>query len=297
MSNDRPEYDFKIEVKEGQKKAVQCDWTKVRKRLEERNWTPKRYKTGIDALDKVLGGGLPNGLTVFAGEAGGGKTKMAHAIVESIAERFPEDIDNDNPRVLYVCTESLADDPGRDICHVADYTIFIPNWERAVNELFGIIQKLQVDLCVVDSVTNYLSSTRKAVEEADIRAGLRMINSLADRNIPIVGISQIRGSGQYERAAGGQAVDHSANLLLNFKKQAIEASWDEDRYNASLGSVVWTMQVMKDKLRHAKQDTTYKVVYDKNGMDLKDITHLASLKKQSRGAEKGSDKRKKGRYD
>lgn len=296
MTN-RPEYNFRIEAKEGQAVPIKYEWGKLKKRLEDRQWTPRRYKTGLAALDKVLGGGIPNGLSIFAGPAGSGKTRLAHQIVESIADRFPDDIDNDDPRVLYVCTESMADDPGRDICHVADYTVFIPNVEKAVNQLFGIIEELRVDVCVVDSVTNFLSSTRKAVEEADIRAGLRMINSLADRNLPIIGLSQIRGSGQYERAAGGQAVDHSANMLISFQKKPIEASWDEDRYGASMGSVVWTMQVMKDKLRHARQDVVYKVNYsDKGELDLKDLTHMSTLKKQSRGADKGKERRKS-RYD
>jgi predicted ATP-dependent serine protease len=291
--DDRPTYKFQIELKEGQMKPLQYDQNKVMRRLEERGWTPRRYKTGLPVVDKVLGGGLSNGLTMFIGPAGCGKTRMAHSIVESIAAMFPDDIDNDDPRVLYVCTESLADDPGRDISHVADYTIFIPNWERAINELFGLITELKVDVAVVDSVTNFLSSTRKAVDEADVRAGLRMINSLADRHIPIIGISQIRGSGQYQHPAGGHAVDHAANMVVNFEKKAIEASWDVERYGESLGAVAWTLQVMKDKLRAAKQDTIHKVVYDKKGIpSLRDLTHLETARKQARGAE-----RKKSRYD
>ena len=272
----REKYKFEIEVDDGKRSAVKYEKKKVMNRLKEKRWSYNRFSTGLSSVDKAFGGGLPQGLTVFYGVGGSGKSMLAKAIAEGVSNRFPDDIENEDFPVLYVMTESGVDNPGYDLVHAADYTAYIPNWEKAVNELFGLIIETGVKMVVIDSVTNFLSRTRKAVEEADIRGGLKLINQLSDGVLPILAISQIRGSSvNYQYPAGGRAVDHTGNLICKFARVPIEASWDTKNYGEPVGAIAYTMQIEKDKQGLARQNCIYKVTYNEDEPNLQDIRFIA----------------------
>jgi len=190
-------------------------------------------------------------LTIIIGEPGTGKSLFARAIGRSCMKKL-----------LYACCESLADYPKEDSIRM-NYTRFLPKWDKAIDEFFGTALAYDADIGIIDSVTTFLSETTKAVEEADVRPGVFQIAKLCDRQIPIIAISQMRGSGAYMYPAGGQAVSHAASLLIKMNRIKIDNHWIAERFGRKEGEILWTLEVIKDKEGAAVQHKEFEVNYDK----------------------------------
>lgn len=218
--------------------------------------------------DTALVKGLPQGMTVVFGDPGGGKSTFSRDCALHAA--------NLGHKVLYVYAESYSD---KDTLGVhenlmpIDYCTFLPNNTRAVEEVFGkwdgadkpttrvapgYIHYLGADLVVLDSLTTFLSSTRKAVEEADVRGGAFDVNRICEiEQVAVIGVSQARGAGQYTNFAGGTAVGHSGAMVLELAKKKVEARWDAERYQQPEGSIVFTFEVKKDRTGVARQNDVF----------------------------------------
>jgi predicted ATP-dependent serine protease len=210
------------------------------KRMNPGRPNVKRFPTNIPSLDKYLGGGLPSGLTVAYGEAGSGKSLWAKQVAT-----------HTRGKVLYFTCEVLNDAPPKDkFPHVetVDYTKFRPKFDKAIYELFTYINVLKPDLVIIDSLTSFLGVSSKALAESDIRKGVWQIHLQADGGCPILGISEVRGTGYSRTTAGGEGVKHGCTALIQFYEHFLS----NERYassfpNHELGDVVYTIQVMKDK--------------------------------------------------
>jgi len=240
-----------ITVTDDTKKAVE------RRVLQE---TPHfdRFKTNFSDIDRVTGG-FPYGLTIAYGSSGSGKSAFCKKIA---SEHFS----------LYICAESLIDAPVAPGCLSMDYTKFLPFWEKAINELFVAITEYEPDIVFIDSLTTFLSGTKKAVTEADIREGVYTIAKLCLGIIPIVGISEVRFSGGIEYCAGGRAVDHAAVLLINFNKKHINAPWDASRYGRNIGEWIYTVHIDKDKQGIALQNKDFEIKYKGESIIISELT-------------------------
>jgi len=226
-----------------------------KKRLGKR-WSVPRFQTGIPEIDTIFGG-LPNGLIIFCGEAGSGKSTMA----KFICEQYKLDI-SAGRKPLFVGCESEADFPESDNVEKANFVQNLPQSEFAIEQLFSGIEDLNPPFVVIDSLTTFLSGTKKAVEEADVRSGCFEIMKRCERICPIIGISQIRGSGQFSYPAGGQAVAHACTMLVDFKSFIVGTKFVAERYNASEGDGIWTINVRKDRLHEANTKSEFEVLYE-----------------------------------
>lgn len=242
---------------------------KVKWRLNNRRRVVKRYKTNFNSLDEVLGG-LPLGLTVFVGEAKSGKSTLAKLICTK-------------SKVLYVIADSYADIPplgpyGGDF---VDYISFPPRNERAIPEIFGVAKELKSEIIIIDSGTKFLASTTKAVEEADVRGSLFAIANICDGKIPVIVTSEVRGASTLY-PAGGQAVLHTAQMILWFYRKPIISSFVAKRYNALEGQVLYTVEV-SDRFGIADAEREFQVLYNDNKSDvmLKEVRYNPAIERSN----------------
>jgi len=209
-------------------------------RLNTQYKPASRHSTGIPSLDEFFGGGVPNGLSIFWGGSGTGKSLAARNIAI-----------NQTGKVLYICCEVLSDAPDRTkYPHVivADYTRMRPNFQNAVNDLFGMITELKPVLVVIDSLTSFLGVTNKALPESSIREGIWSIHLNAEGLCPIIGTSEVRGVGYNMSTAGGEAVKHGCTMLVYFYKHFIVREAQLLGFpGKNIGDIVYTIEVQKDK--------------------------------------------------
>jgi predicted ATP-dependent serine protease len=223
----------------------------IQYRLQKTKSKYKRYQVDDNGFDEYIQG-IPYGLTIMYGEPGTGKSQMA-AYIANMAVRK-------NFNVLYVFSESSIDTERLNPSVVtADFTAYLPRWEKVIDQIYALLNYTKADILILDSITKLFSETSKAVEEADLRDALSTIKKDLHGAIPIVGISQIRGSGQFSYPAGGRAIDHESDLLINFEKI---------RYRNILGKIkksavneIYTIFVEKDKHGLAYQKSALQVNY------------------------------------
>jgi len=209
----------------------------IKWRLDSKVIKVKKFSTGIKQLDDVFGGGLALGLNTFMGEGGSGKSLMAREIAK-------------NHKTLYLCCEVLSDAPASkeypNVCAV-DYTQYPTKAHKAIGELFTFIEEYKPELVVIDSMTSFFSQSNKALPESDVREMVWKVHQAADNKIPIIGISEIRGQGFNRAPAGGQGVKHGCSMLVDFRAYTIMSESQINLFGASIGDIVYQMQVYKDK--------------------------------------------------
>jgi len=232
---------------------TQTDPNKVLFRLKKDLPKFKRFKVDDNGFDEYIQG-IPFGLTVFYGEPGSGKSKLASYIANSVAAK--------GYHVLYVISESMIDIERLDSSiYTANFTIYLPKWQNVLDQIYALLNHTKADLLILDSITKLFSETSKAVEEADLRDALSQLKQDLSGVIPIIGISQIRGSGQFLYPAGGRAIDHESDLLIYFEKIPYRNVLGKIRKSAV--NDIYTMHVEKDKHGLAYQSSALQVKYKK----------------------------------
>ena len=242
---DKTKYDF------GKLPLYDADKVKYRKHLKKR--FTKRMKTNIETFDKFING-LPYSLIVFYGMSGTGKSLLAKSIAKHV-----------DGKVVYIMAESKTDNPFKENKNIVpyDYTSFRPNWQKAKDEVLGIIADEKADLCVIDSATHFFGQSQKAIEESDLRVAYFELAKACEHKLPIIAITQVRGTNQnFMYPAGGQAISHAASLLMKFKRLELDDKWSAERFGVEIGSIIYTCIVIKDKEGMARQNQEYMIKYD-----------------------------------
>jgi DNA repair protein RadA/Sms len=168
-----------------------------------------RQNTGMEELNRVLGGGMVSGsIILIGGEPGIGKSTLLLQMALNIA----------NTRVLYVSGE----ESNRQLKMRAD-RIGIKNEdclilnETSTSEIFRHIGDLQPNLVIIDSIqtlhTDNLESSAGSISQIKETA-FELQKFAKTTNIPVILIGHITKDGNI---AGPKLLEHMVDTVLNFE--------------------------------------------------------------------------------
>lgn len=211
-------------------------FSKIKWRLNAKYVKVSRHSTGYQSLDELLGGGLPKGNILLAGNAGSGKSLLAR------------NISLNSDKALYICAEVLGDAPwGHKNVIPVDYTRYLPDAYRALDELMCFIENVEPDMIVIDSITSFFSQSKKALPESDLRELASDLHKRVDNKLPVICISELRGAGINTLPSGGRGLEHACTMYIKMETKVVTTPWDADRYACEIGEKVYTILVEKDK--------------------------------------------------
>lgn len=195
--------------------------------VKRSNATKQRFSTSIGELDRVLGGGLVEGMVVLlGGEPGIGKsTLLTQMILQIMLERKKAVKKMDDLKIFYVAGEespsqiSLRIDRFLDNEHntysreeIGESLVFITTTDA--DELNFLIKKEKPDLLIVDSIqslsTSFLTGASGSVGQIREVAD-RIINTVKAFGIPTFLIGHITKDGVI---AGPKVFEHMVDTVL-----------------------------------------------------------------------------------
>ncbi len=166
--------------------------------------------TGVDELDRVLGGGLvPGSVVLLAGEPGVGKSTLLLEVAAKVAARG---------RVLYVTGEESAGQVrlrAERTGAVHDQLYLAAESDLAA--ILGHLEALRPDLLVVDSVQTMSTATvdGAAGGVTQTRAVTVALTALAkERGLPVVLVGHVTKDGSI---AGPRVLEHLVDVVLAFE--------------------------------------------------------------------------------
>lgn len=174
----------------------------------------ERITTGLEELDRVLGGGLVAGQCVLlAGEPGVGKSTLLLEAADSFASKTAK------PRkVLYISGEESAEQIGiraRRIGATAETLLIADETDLAV--LLGHVEEVDPDLLIVDSVQTIASADLdgRAGGVAQVHEVTQVLTRAAKgRRMPLLLIGQ---STRDNSVAGPRSLEHLVDTVLTFE--------------------------------------------------------------------------------
>ena len=190
--------------------------------------------SGIDGLDKILGGGYRKGSSILvAGASGTGKTTLASSFVKAACAR--------GEKVLYLGFEESEESmvqtmlsPGIDLrpaVQAGKLTVITTmpeafGTEKHLVRTFDSINRLKPDHIVVDAISSFerMGSSRAAFEFA-----MRLVNRCKDRGITVMLVNQSTGGTDDRQAISGLGVSSIIDTILWLRY--VEAG---DRINRNL---------------------------------------------------------------
>ncbi|MGO4202324.1 DNA repair protein RadA [Rhodococcus sp. TAF43] len=169
--------------------------------------------TGVDELDRVLGGGVvPGSVVLLAGEPGVGKSTLLLEVVHRWACRGPDD------RALYVTGEESAG----QVRLRADRTgsvherVYLAA-ESDLATVLGHVEQVRPTLLIVDSVQTMLAADVDGVVGGvtQVRAITSALTSLAKASgVPVLLIGHVTKDGA---VAGPRSLEHLVDVVLHFE--------------------------------------------------------------------------------
>jgi DNA repair protein RadA/Sms len=179
--------------------------------------TARSRPTGVDELDRVLGGGIvPGAVVLLAGEPGVGKSTLLLDVAARAART--------GRKVLYVTGEESAAQvrlrAGR--IHALDPRLLLAA-ETDLGTVLGHIEHVEPDLLVLDSIQTIASAqvegTAGGVSQVR-EVATAVIQAAKAREMPVVLIGHVTKDGS---VAGPRVLEHLVDCVLQF---------EGDRYHA-----------------------------------------------------------------
>jgi len=210
--------------------------------LDKEQRSRKKITTGLDGLDRLLGGGIETGvITEFYGAFKSGKTQLCHQL--SVIVQLPENKGGLDKNCAWIDTEgtwyaqrpkAIAERFGLDSNKVLD-RIFIArsyNSEEQIamtNEIVEKIDEYNIGLIIIDSLIahfrgEYIGRGTLATRQQTISNYLEMLaRPISVAGVAVVVTNQVSANpdpyavGGPERAVGGHVVAHSTTHRIHFK--------------------------------------------------------------------------------
>lgn len=200
-------------------------------RLDKAGNPPPRVRTGIPALDSVLGGGfVPGSSVLLYGGKGAGKSTLAAqaAFWAAVREKRPS---------LYCSGEEpwwqISERLERLDLHPG-YLYFSPELEAG--RVLAECRRLKPALLVIDSAQKLDLPNRKGSDyERRVRALLDLLAGLRDLRVAALLISQVNGQG---KPKGGSAYEHEPDVVLKIsveKEPRRLLAAEKNRYGGTCG--------------------------------------------------------------
>ena len=172
---------------------------------------PKRFLTGLKEIDRVLGGGLPEGsLTLLAGEPGIGKSTLAAQIADALKGK----------KVFYISGEESASQVkarlvrlGCDLTHLKFLS------ETNIEKIAAAVLKVSPDLIIVDSIQTVYSAAMpsEAGSVSQIRAAaIKFLELAKEHNVAVILIGHITKDGS---VAGPKSLEHIVDTVLYLENE------------------------------------------------------------------------------
>lgn len=186
--------------------------TKKASTISDLNSKPiNRIATGIEELDRVLGGGFVDGeVVLFSGFPGAGKSSLSL----SIADRFA----NMGKKVLYSSGEESEQQIGlrAQRMNVSNDNILIVN-ETSLETLLGYIEEIKPEFLIVDSLQTIASSeiTGSVGSISQSKEAAHVLTRIAKTtNVIMVLISQVSKTGDF---SGSESIQHIVDATLSLE--------------------------------------------------------------------------------
>ena len=171
----------------------------------------ERTTTGIDELDRVLGGGIvPGSVTLIGGEPGIGKSTLLLHLLAEFAEQ--------DKTVLYVSGEESARQikmraKRLDAIHPGEYLAT----ENAVEKIIAMTCEMRPDLLAVDSIQTLtcseIASAPGSVTQVR-ESAYRLLEMAKKEDIPVVMVGHVTKEGAI---AGPKVLEHMVDTVLYFE--------------------------------------------------------------------------------
>ena len=179
---------------------------------------PKRIKTGIEELDRVLGGGLvPGGVVLIGGQPGIGKSTLLLQAAGSVAKNY-------NAPVLYISGEEADEQVALRASRIntASENLFLYSGSELEDALSNLDNE-KFAFFVLDSVQAMSAENNSGWVGTitQVRAvAQRVIDVARTKKIPAVIIGHITKEG---KIAGPMMLEHMVDTVLNFSGEGYSA--------------------------------------------------------------------------
>ncbi len=175
-----------------------------------------RFKTNIDELDRVLGGGFVQGsLTLLAGDPGIGKSTLVLQTTKNVCEIQKN---GQNLKTLYVCAEESPTQVKLRAKRlgVAPDSLYLTN-QICIDEIIKQVDEIQPDFLIVDSIQSVFCAdiTSSCGSVSQIRECTNVLARIAkQKNITTIVIGHVTKEGNI---AGPKVLEHMVDCVINFE--------------------------------------------------------------------------------